>query len=491
MYTRCSRICADQIAEGARACVFVVLFFNSFLLAARADETSKQLHISLDCAQFLGSDRRPYLEIYYSLPESRTQYALDQTGGYSCQIVMALQIFHEETLWASKLWKIEKTLKDTTAIDANLQMVDMLRYFLEKPGRYRVTLHAKDVNQQQIDSAAVAFAAHDFSAGQVGLSDIELASRIENLAPEATSIFAKNRMEVMPNPGLLYDTKASKLYYYFEAYRLFSGVSGSRYKTRCLIKDSDDKIVEGLLNPDRSKKKSFDSSVELGLIDVSTLASGIYSLHYGIADSAGHLLAGREKKFYIYNPGVIPQQSTQVAKPPAGGFGPLDLLSEAELDKEFELMQYGTTKDERKFFKNLQSIAAKREFLLSLWSQPRSGQELTGLAFRKQYLDRVEEANTAYRTSFRPGWKTDRGRVLILHGAPSSTERFANERETKPYEIWTYQHLEGGAIFIFADRYGFKNFELIHSTLRGELQNQNWQNLIRTDSNISAPTPRQ
>jgi GWxTD domain-containing protein len=465
----------------------IVAILNILPGAAIADETSKPLSISLDCVQFLASDQRPYLEIFYSLPESQILYVPDGAGGFSCQIAMALQIFHEETLWASKLWKIEKSLKDTSALGGNLQIVDMLRYVLEKPGQYRVTLHAKDVNRQQIDSASVSFTAHDFSAGKaVALSDLELASSIEKLAPESTGVFAKNTMEIVPNPGLLYGEHAPKLYYYFEAYRLLGGVPGSRYKARCLIKDSGNKIVEGLMNPDRTKKKAFDSSVELGLVDVSSLASGIYTLVCGIADSVGQLLASREKKFYIYNPGVVPVPTPGLAPSP-GSFGPLDLLSEAELDKEFEMMQYVTAKEERKFFKNLQNIAAKREFIFSIWLQPRPNQPLSGLAFRQQYLERVQEANAQYGSALRQGWKADRGRVYILYGPPSNIERFPSTQETKPYEIWTYHELQGGAEFIFADRYGFKNYELIHSTLRGELSNLNWRDLIETKSGA---TPR-
>jgi GWxTD domain-containing protein len=464
------------------------------LVAAQAgsDETERGLALSLDCAQFLSSKQRPYLEIYYSLPESQISYLLNRDDGFSCQIVMALQIFHEEKPWASKVWKIEKTLKDTAAVNADLQIVDMLRYALEEPGQYRVMLHARDMNHGKVDSVVVGFEAHDFWAGKVGLSDLELASQIEKLAPDSASVFAKNTMKVVPHPGLLYGASAPRLYYYFEAYRLFQGAPGSRYKARCLVKDSNGRMVEGLVNPDRTRKKAFDSSVEIGMIDVSNLASGIYTFFYGIADSSGTLLAGREKKFYVYNPSLpLSAQTDSAGAVFSESLGPLDLLAGAELDKEFAAMQYVTNKDERKFYKNLQNLVAKREFIFSIWSRPRPSQALSGLAFRKQYLERVEEVNAHYRTAFSPGWKTDRGRVYILYGAPSSIERFANERETKPYEIWSYHNLENGVEFIFADRYGFKNFELLHSTLLGELQNPNWRDLIRIDVNPTPPTQPQ
>ena len=42
------------------------------------------------------------------------------------------------------------------------------------------------------------------------------------------------------------------------------------------------------------------------------------------------------------------------------------------------------------------------------------------------------------------GWKTDRGRIFILYGEPSEIERFPNQMDTKPYEIWHYNDIEGG-----------------------------------------------
>ena len=53
------------------------------------------------------------------------------------------------------------------------------------------------------------------------------------------------------------------------------------------------------------------------------------------------------------------------------------------------------------------------------------------------------------------GWKTDRGRVLILYGEPNEIERFPNQMDKKPYEIWHYDDVEGGVIFVFADLSGF------------------------------------
>jgi hypothetical protein len=66
-----------------------------------------------------------------------------------------------------------------------------------------------------------------------------------------------------------------------------------------------------------------------------------------------------------------------------------------------------------------------------------------------------------------------------MYGEPDEIERFPSELDKKPYEIWHYNSIEGGVIFVFGDVTGFSNFELLHSTKRGELRDDNWMRKIQ------------
>ena len=52
--------------------------------------------------------------------------------------------------------------------------------------------------------------------------------------------------------------------------------------------------------------------------------------------------------------------------------------------------------------------------------------------FMRNYYKRVEWANS-YFTSYKEGWKTDRGMIYILFGLPDELYKFADR------EIWTYK----------------------------------------------------
>lgn len=62
--------------------------------------------------------------------------------------------------------------------------------------------------------------------------------------------------------------------------------------------------------------------------------------------------------------------------------------------------------------------------------------------FMRNYYKRVEWANT-YFTSYKEGWKTDRGMIYILFGLPDELYRFADR------EVWTYKNQFLNATFNF------------------------------------------
>jgi len=93
---------------------------------------------------------------------------------------------------------------------------------------------------------------------------------------------------------------------------------------------------------------------------------------------------------------------------------------------------------------------------------------------REEYLARVSYANANFRQMTREGYRSDRGRVHIIYGIPDDIERHPNETETRPYEIWNYNNIQGGVYFVFVQKNTAGDYELVHSTHRNELHDENW-----------------
>ena len=76
----------------------------------------------------------------------------------------------------------------------------------------------------------------------------------------------------------------------------------------------------------------------------------------------------------------------------------------------------------------------------------------------EEYYRRVDYTNASFGT-FIEGWRTDRGMVYIILGAPNDIERHPFEVDSKPYEIWSYYQYNRQ--FIFVDQTGFGEYRLI------------------------------
>lgn len=445
--------------------------------------SSTKMRLNIDVAQFKDRQDRTYLEIYYSLSQDAIRFIKNDEGSYSCQLIMQMNIYENDSLWANRAWKIEKTVEDTTSVSKNEQIVDVFRYLLDNPTTYKIDLFVKDINQtNSIDSVSTTLETGVFSNSQLEISDVELASSIKRKEETSSQQFVKSLYEVIPNPGALFGEGSSNIYYYYEAYNLIKNVMGRKYKSVAFIKDSYGNKLDNLGFQYRTKTKRHDSSVEIGMINIAELPTGKYVLMCGIADSAETILAAKEKDFFVFNPSVKNLKITIQGGPnfAEGSHGPLDLLTAEQLDEEFEWMLHITTRDDRKFYKNLKNAPAKKKFILSVWFRNRPDERLFGLAYRANYLARVKISDKQFKSVFRPGWKSDRGRVFILYGPPLNVDRFPSTNSKLPYQIWYFDNLkgQGGLQFVFIDRRGFSNYELIHSNLKGELQEPRWESLV-------------
>jgi GWxTD domain-containing protein len=145
-----------------------------------------------------------------------------------------------------------------------------------------------------------------------------------------------------------------------------------------------------------------------------------------------------------------------------------------------QVIHFISSADEKKLYEEL-DLQGKKKMLASFWEErdPTPGtmvNEYKNEIFRRfMYANYYFSSTLIERTN---GWRSDRGRVYITYGEPDEIERHPSSIGTKPYMRWTYDHLpgqSGGDFFIFVDEDGYGNYRLIHSTLRGEISNPDWQ----------------
>ena len=98
-------------------------------------------------------------------------------------------------------------------------------------------------------------------------------------------------------------------------------------------------------------------------------------------------------------------------------------------------------------------------FLKDYWSKLDPNKETEINELLEEFNSRVKHVNLEFKELSRQGWKTDRGKIFIIHGKPKSNTSEYNPNTNTNRLIWTY---ESGEIFIFEDKGSFGHYYLVN-----------------------------
>lgn len=420
-----------------------------------------------DYARFYGyADSTGYIELYYSFFQPALE-TVDLEGAEVNQgklnVAITNSTNNEKVI--DKNWQFDIPVADGSV---NESLTGVLRFKLNY-GVYNVNLEAGDINNPKFqENYSFDVTLTPKEDNNISISDIQLASGIKQDSQNKESIFYKNTLEVTPNPSLIFGDNNPVLFFYSEVY----GLNDAGYDEYFIIQKLIDGNNEVKYEKSRSVTDPFPSIVEVGAIKVNDLTSGVYTLIVSVKDSENHISANSAKRVYVYNRALIDKSTSFTETNSTPLESELMILSEDELNYLFETAEYIATEAEKDQWEKIKEVDAKKRFLANFWKKRDTDVSTSFNENKRDYYERVNYANEHFgNVSRREGWKTDRGRVYITYGKPSLIERFQNEYYSKPYEIWTYEGIESGVIFLFADEDGLNIYRLVHSTKKGEIYN--------------------
>jgi len=430
--------------------------------------------VEFDYAQFGYDSTSNYVEFYYSFNQSVLTILKNDSANF-VMATLAVQI--EDTLSGQKvidkIWKVTHEVE--TGIVSASSLVGAIGFLIPE-GSYRVFVTGTDSASGKKRVIKETLFVKPYIGDAVGISDIQLASNIIQDSPNKNSVFYKNSLEIIPIPTSVFGENQPVVFFYCELYNLLKDKSKNSLKFNYRVFDSQGNMVS---NREKVISKTIDSRVELGSVVVNKFPTDSYTLVVTVVDTATNKGTSSAKKFYIFNPSVA-RTDTAINKSNVSLASEFGSMAEEEMDDLFNKSKYIASSAEIDRYEGLNTIEGKREFIFNFWrSRDTNPSTLRNDAYQ-EYMKRVQNANQRFTAMSRPGWKSDRGRVYLTYGEPSEIERFPNQTDSKPYEIWHYNELEGGVIFVFADITGFSSYQLLHSTLRGELRDDDWERRITT-----------
>ncbi len=454
-----------SIASLLLLCLF--LFLSPISLAQ-----PRFIPLNVDYAVFNAESETEYVEIYFSFLQQSLAYQLQDSSyiaNFSARIIVTANdsIFFEDS----------RNFYNTVDNPAEISTFREFQYNFAcqlAPGKYTVKIVLTDQNSASQGEYILDLSVANISNNLIEMSDIQLAAKIE--ASDNQTEFTKNGLLVVPNPSGTFHIGLPVLYFYAEVYNLpFSDGNPEFYSLESFISDIEGTVVRTF--PKKRQQKPGKSVVLVGGNNIVTLNSAPHFLYLKFTDETSGQVIEKRKRFNLYKP-----SAEQIARAKAAAKD--TMLSSyvnftiEQLDKEFAITEYLSTKEEQNLYEKLETTVEKARYLSEFWKKRDPNDSTPQNEFKENYFRRVQLANTSFRTAFKEGWKTDRGRVLLLYSEPDEINRSPSTSSTKSYEIWTYNDLDGGSIFVFADLQGFGNFELLHSTYRKELSRPNWETLI-------------
>ena len=456
--------------------LFMLAFCLLFLFVPLGN--SAELNVSIDLGTFQYDSTQSFTEIYYSVPVSNLTFQSQDDGSLKAEVIITMKIEKEGKTWNEDAWRMEKIVKDTSEINDGNRMLDLVRYIME-PGTYKIEFSVQDLNNK--DNQRVIeqdLKVYEIPKNELYCSDVMFARSMKKIKSQKDNIFYKHGYEVVPNPSSVYGEKAPILFYYLEAYNLPSVIKADKYNINCKVTDAQGQTMPGVKTK-KQTKTVVESCIEIGTLNVSKLPSGVFNFQFDILDSKDTVVKSATKKFYVYNPNVAPPEPVAFESiEEAVTKSQFSTMASSQLDQEFDQAKYIATKEEIKVYNNLKDVAGKRKFLFQFWKGRDIIPETFQNEYRREYLRRIDIVNNRFRSYSRDGWKTDRGRVYILFGKPDDIERNPNNSQQYAHEIWHYDDIEGGVVFVFADFQEFGEYAQIHSDKTGETYDNSWQQSV-------------
>lgn len=469
--THLQRIQYERLAMLTFFLVSIVIILHPEVIAAALPQ-STPLHVDLDYAQFRYDDDQVYLEVYYATGEDQITY-ISKGDQFESALIFHVAVYPEgnDSVTVNRLWRVPHLVGDTTMLAPSHTVTGVLGHVIPREA-HRLQISVIDEhNRSRRDTISFELPKKSFGPNSFILSDIELCSSIRKIPAETGNIFYKNTYEVIPNPGQIYGRSRPVLFYYAECYGLLTIGENGHYVLRESIYDSKNREVE---TNSRVRPVRFNSSVEVGTVNVGGLDTGSYDLVLTVTDSASNSSTQSTKRFYVYQPSELSENTLALLRE-----SPYRSMSEAQMDEEFAMSGYIAGRAEQKQYGRITTISGKRMFMSNFWKN-RDLSPVTPInEFKDEYFRRLAYAIPKFRAGSRAGWKTDRGRAFILYGQPDQITSYRHEIDSKPYEIWRYEQIQGGVIFIFMDRTGFNDYYLVHSTARNEFYNPEWEDQLR------------
>ncbi|MGB0136996.1 MAG: GWxTD domain-containing protein [Flavobacteriales bacterium] len=354
--------------------------------------------------------------------------------------------------------------------------LDVQRFLLPE-GEYTFELELTDAHNSEDQ---VSFEKDfEITAQTAGCSDLMLVRAFAK--SEGQNELSKSGLDLLPYVSTYYPQRVDVLMFYAELYgtEAFFGDSG-KFLVNCYLADPEDGLP--IAAAQRMKREKAAPVVPvMQTLDISTIPTGDYDLVLEMRNRQNELVAREtlsvSRSNRLENPTTDDLETIDPSITFAAAFTDRDTLL-----YYIDALQPIATAVERVTIQNLlqeADMTTMQQYFYYFWARrDEAYAESIWLAYKKE-VDYVDEN---FGTRIKHGFETDQGRIYLKWGAPNSIGKRHQDIYAYPYEIWHYYTLGDrfrNKRFVFWNRdLVGEEFELLHSDVPGEINNQQWKQLI-------------
>lgn len=434
---------------------------------------SRSLFLDADYAAFRIQDdtANAFVEIHYNLRRSQLKY-MPQEKGYLALIDFRLNLRDSNGKLLDSLdWKAANGIEKLSTLDSTGYLISDMISDIMPVGHYVVELLV--ANGEKHGRASFTMNVPVFKNIGPDLSTLELAYQIK---PDSIGKFVKNGLLIMPNPSTQFLREAKKVSVYAEGYGLnTTSTADSVFYILMEIFNFEGKSI--LAFPAVTFQKPGESAVITTEFPIDTLKAGDYNLKMTLIDGVDSVSTDRQ--FSVIMPRDIVKRTMMEGIfrefPEAN-----NIMTEADAKNFRDEIVYIASPDEMKLYDSL-NLTGKAAFQKDFWARRNSEPGTSQNEYEIEHYRRLKYVKDTFGkfSGGHAGWRTDRGRVYIMYGEPSEIERYPLSLEARAWERWSYNGLEGGVYFIFVDMQNADNYNLVHSSKRDEIKDENWEEKIK------------
>lgn len=438
---------------------------------AKTNKGEKKLQAFFDYKIFEIPEDSSYIEGYVQFQGAKINYLPSGENDLQGQLAIQYELKRGDSTYAANTYTFLTPVMKDSIVDNFIEVFRMKA----APGIYELKLGLLDVNSKNdfIYISQVVEIPKISSAPT--LSDVIIAEVLRFSDEE--SLFNKNGVIVYPRIQNFFDTQDEKIPFYIEAYHLDSTLT---YALKWSLFDVVKK--ETVIGHMGARKISHvENPVITSFVDIANLPTGEYNLLLELVQGNSGVLSKKEyffakqtdelKNLVISDEDIIvdPAFQSSVTEDSVVFFmkSLYPIVGRFEQKHIREVLKENDLSKMRNYFEKFWIAMSKesptKESPYDLWLQ---------------YKGQVMLVQRKFAATNMPGYMTDRGRVYLQYGSPSSIIAKETSPSEYPYEIWVYDKIKqySNRRFVFYSPELIQNsYQLLHSDMFGELQNYRWQ----------------